>query len=85
MKYKKCKAVTTLSQTKLRSFSRRFEQFLNSTRFKHESLWVIWQDIKWINMKNLFQENEESQKILESIKSDILKSSDWIITSTAIF
>ncbi len=84
MRYKKCKAATTLSRTRFRDFSRRFEQSSNSTRFKHESLWAIWQDIKWTNMKDSFQENEQSQRTLESIKSDVSKSSDWIATSIAI-
>ena len=41
LKYQKCKAVTTLSWTRLRSFSRRFKQSSNSTRSRCRSLWAI--------------------------------------------
>ncbi len=80
LRYKKCKAATTLSQTRLRSFSRRFEQSLNLTRSRCESLWAIWQDIKWTNMKDSFWENESSQRMIESIESDASKEIDWSTT-----
>jgi hypothetical protein len=83
LKYKKCKLATTLSQTRFRDFSSRFEQSSNSMKSKRESLWPIWQDIKWTNMKDSLWRNWSSKEMIESIESDASEQINESTTSTA--
>ncbi len=54
-----------------------------SMRFKCESLWFIWQDIKWTNIKDSLWRNWLSKEMIELIESDTLEQIDWSSTSTA--